>query len=219
MSRQWQGAAHSASPRLSNWLADRGTNTSIRQPLIPKCAIIEIIMTNASRLEEEIADLPAHYHDTFSQDFILLLAALRLHGFFIQRADEVRSAMKPDEDLWPDLSHPSVWIYAPSAPVDALRKAAPDSVEHARLSNEIIRANLADQEWLLSLLSEFYATHSPTSFQARLILETVELGETCLRSQGASVRVILDDSRERAQWLKESQAEMRAFAAFLAEKL
>lgn len=187
--------------------------------LFQKYAIIEIIMTNATRLEEEIADLPAHYHDTFSQDFILLLAALRLHGFSIQRADEARSTMKPDEDLWPELSHPSVWMHAPSAPMDALRKAAPGSPEHTRLSNEVIRANLADQEWLLSLLGEFYATHLPTSFQARLILETVELGETCLRSQGASVRFILDDSRERALWLKESQAEMRAFAAFLAEKL
>ena len=176
-------------------------------------------MTNTSRLEEEIADLPAHYHDTFSQDFIRLLAALRLHGFSIQRADEALSAIKSDEDLWPELSHPSVWMHAPSAPMDALHKAAPGSPEHTQLSNEVIRANLADQEWLLSLLGEFYATHSPTSFQARLILETVELGETCLRSQGASVRIILEDDRERAQWLKESQTEMRAFAAFLAEKL
>lgn len=196
-------------------LRSQSTNSLILQ----LCNNRSYMTKNSSQLAEAIQDLPAHYHDTFSKDFILLLAALRLHGFAIQRADEASATIKPGQDLWPELSHPSVWIHAPSAPVDELRKAEPGSVEHTRLSNAVIRANLADQERLLNLLSEFYTTHSPASLQARLILETIDLGETCLRSQGASVRVILEDSRDQGQWLKESRAEMSAFAAFLAEKL
>lgn len=168
-------------------------------------------------LEEALEDLPEHYHDTFSDDFLQVLAALDIHGFAIQRADEAVSIVGKEHDLWPELSHPSVWIYAPTAPTNELHQAEPGSPEHTRLSNEVIRANLLEQQRLLDLLEAFYSQRTPASFRARLIVETVELGESYLRSQGASVRTILDETASQAQWLDESMDEFAAFADFLTE--
>jgi hypothetical protein len=167
-------------------------------------------------LTEAIKNLPDHFRDTFSDDFLKVLAALDMHGFAIQRADEAVPVVPKEHGLWSELSHPSIWIYRPAAPMNELQQAEPGSPEHARLTNAVIRANLLEQQRLLELLEAFYSQHEPVSFSARLIVETVELGESYLRSQGASVRIILNDTAMQSQWHDESMAEFSAFADFLA---
>lgn len=173
--------------------------------------------TNNQRFTEAFTNLPDHYHETFSDDFLILLAGLRMYGFTIQRADEAKVTVDEDDDLWSELSHPSVWLHAPSAPTGEPRKAEPGSAAHTRLMNGVIRLNLKEQQRLLALLSDFYTNREPVSFQARLIVETIELGETCLRTQGASIRLTLDDAHQEL-WLKEAQTELRAFADFLIDR-
>src|SRR5690606_23366606 len=87
--------------------------------------------------------------------------------------------------------------------------------EYQKLSNEVIRQNLAQQRRLLDLLASFYENHTPTTFEARLIVETIDMGESNLRPQGASVRLALDDEQMQAEWAKASAAELSAFADFL----
>lgn len=171
------------------------------------------MIDSRSLLLDEIQRLPAHYHESFSNGFLELLAALRLQGFTIQRADEA-SPVEEQADLWPELSHPSVWLYEPSAPVNELRKAKRGTREHRELTNQVIRANLAQQRRLLALLADFYQAHTPPPFPAQLIIETIDLGETCLRPQGASVRLVLDDEHQK-QWLQEFRIEMKSFADYL----
>jgi hypothetical protein len=174
------------------------------------------MINRRSLLLEEIQRLPAHYHETFSNGFLELLAALRLHGFAIQRADEAALVTDADHDLWSELSHPSIWLHEPSAPANKLRRTEPSTPEHKELINRVIRANLAAQRRLLALLAGFYSRHTPTSLPSRLIIETIDLGETCLRPQGASVRLVLDEEDQR-RWLQDSRVEMKHFADYLTE--
>jgi hypothetical protein len=174
---------------------------------------------NQQLLDDELDNLPTHYRETFSYNFLILLAALRLHGFSIQRADEAVPVIAADKDLWPELSHPSVWLSSMSAPTNELQKAEPGSPAHTIYTNQVIRAHLTEQRRLLELLEAFYAMHVPASFYARLIAETVDIGETYLRSQGASVRITLEDEQLQTQWLEQSQLEMTAFSLFLVNKL
>lgn len=172
-------------------------------------------MNNSDIENAAVAQLPDHYKDTFGYDFLKLLAGLQLHGFSIQRADEAKTAVSSDEDLWVELSHPSVWIHEPSAPIYLLKRATPGSPEYQKLSNEVIRQNLAQQRRLLELLDTFYKTHTPTTFEARLIVETVDMGESNLRPQGASVRITLDDEQMQSEWAKAGTEELSSFADFL----
>lgn len=172
---------------------------------------------NNLRITDEIANLPSHYHDTFSHNFLALLATLRLHGFFIVRADEAQETVGKDADLWAELSHPSVWLHSRSvAPLkQKLQAAELGTAEHTKVSNDLIHANLEEQRRLLSLLDEFYNNRSAASLYAQLIVETIDLGESYLRTQGSSIRLLMDSTTQRA-WLQESQKEMDAFAHFLA---
>lgn len=172
----------------------------------------ELFIANA------VKNLPPHYRDAFSDDFLKLIACLRLHGFSIQRADEALPPPEAKRDLWTALSHPSIWLYNPEAPTAELRAAEPGSPEHQHLINIAIQKNLTEQKRLIDLLAKFYTAHTPATFQAGLIVETIDLGETCLRPQGASVRLILDDQNQR-EWLHASQHELNTFADFLASKL
>lgn len=169
---------------------------------------------NNQQLTDALNSLPDHYHETFNDDFITLLAALRMHGFTIQRADEAKATVTDKDDLWSELSHPSIWLCSPAAPTSELQRAEPGTTTYTRLMNKVVRVNLKEQQRLLSLLNEFYTDHEPVSFQARLIAETIELGESYLRAQGASVRIALDDAHQEL-WLKEARAELQVFADFL----
>lgn len=168
--------------------------------------------------KQEVDNLPDHFHDAFDKDFLKLLAALRLHGFHILRADQASPIVNSD-NLWIELSHPSVLIYSPDAPKRKLEVAEPGSLEYTQLTNEVIKANLREQQRLLVLMEEFYKGHYPPSFDARLIVETIDLGESCLRPQGASVRVILEESVTQEMQDKEFSSELIAFTTFLIDKL
>lgn len=168
-------------------------------------------------MEELFDNIPDHYYDNFSDDFVTVLAALRWHGFTILRADEGKEAVD-EQNLYAELSHPSIWLHAASTAdlAKKLPKLTPGSLQHTGHVNQIIRANLLEQKRLLALLEEFYKTRTP-SFYARLIVETHGLGETYLRSQGSSVRIMLEDEKLQKQWLKDSNTELLAFAKFLVE--
>jgi hypothetical protein len=166
-------------------------------------------------LAETTANLPDHYHDMFSATFLRLLAALTLHKFSIQRADEALMVIDSTHDLWPELSHPSVWLCSSSAPMRDLQTAEPGSQNYTQLSDAVIRANLSEQHRLLLLLEEFYDNHKPISFYSRLIIETIDMGESNLRPQGASIRIILKDPAIQKQWINDSNAELNAFTDFL----
>lgn len=173
---------------------------------------------NHQALAETLKSLPSHYYDNFTDDFILLLAGLEQHGFTILRADEAAN-YTGGQNLWTELSHPSVWLSAPLEPgaLSNLRSAKPGTPEHTEYINQTIHANLLEQQRLLILLEEFYSKRD-SSFYAKLIVETVERGESYLRSQGSSMRLILEDKKVQALWLKASNAEMLAFATFLINK-
>ncbi|WP_165036691.1 hypothetical protein [Candidatus Protofrankia californiensis] len=177
---------------------------------------------NHALITEEIERLPQGFDD-LSEGFLVLVAALRLHGFSIQRADEAKEPVDDSDDLWAEMGSPSVWIYARSALELSrnLRKNIEqrNTPEYMRDSNRVIRANLEEQRRLLGLLEEFYAQHTPVSFHARLIVETIDdQGESYLKPQGASVRVIMGSDAQK-KWRDEGQTEMLAFAKFLADKL
>lgn len=162
----------------------------------------------------EIANLPDHFHKAFSREFLTFLAVLRLHGLSIIRADESQSVVTGS--LWAELSHPSVWFRSPL--VSRLERERKDlkagTPAYDDLNDRILRANLLHQQKLLDLLEEFYNRRA-TSFWSRLIVETIDLGESYLRPQGASVRLTWKDHNTQAKWLAESRAEIDAFTVFL----
>src|SRR6266568_6015322 len=104
----------------------------------------------AQMIAGEIDSLPEHFHDTFSSEYLNVLAILRLHSFVILRADEAE-ILEPGQDLWPELSHPSVWLCAPAAQrfIRPFRDAEPGSYDHTSYLNQIIAANLKSQQALL----------------------------------------------------------------------
>ncbi|WP_410613956.1 hypothetical protein [Amycolatopsis sp. lyj-109] len=173
--------------------------------------------SNHSPLTEEFNNLPEHFTEAFYEDLLWTLAALRLHGFSILRADESHEVDEQD-DLWSELSHPSIWMQARTAPAltRRLREAKPGSAEHTRINNDLIRANLTEQRRLLDLLKGFYGQHTASSFHARLIVETIDQGESYLRPQEASVRTIAS-KREQKDWLKQANDELAAFGNYIAE--
>lgn len=176
-------------------------------------------MVHNTKLKKEITSVLSA-HPELSERFARLLACLRLLGFTIVRADEAKMSVGAEDDLWSELSHPSVWIRSSSAPslINKLRSSDPESAKHAKLTSQLIRANLHEQARLIGLLNEFYSHHTPASFMTRLIVETVDLGESYLRPQGASIRVIAGDDLQKRLYA-ESNAEVLAFAKFLATKL
>jgi hypothetical protein len=111
-----------------------------------------------------------------------------------------------------------VWLYAPSAPIGEWRDSEPGSAEHTRLLNEVLRANLAELQHLLTLLEAFYAQHTPVSFTAQLIVGTFESTDPILQPQGAGTRLILDEAKQRAE-LEDYMREFDAFGEFLADNL
>ena len=175
-------------------------------------------MHDQTPLKHEIAKLPNHLKQALSPPFLTVLAALKLHGFLVLRADETLPRISPDTNLWAELSHPSVWIHAQGAPTHQLKHATAGTAEHTQLTNQVITANLTQQQRLLGLLDEFYKQHTPSSFYARLIVETIDLGESMLRPQGASVRIILNSEAMQRHWAKQGTQEFYAFAEFLAHK-
>lgn len=198
---------------------DNDRKTQFQQQLRNICHNDTMAIQNNTLLTSELRNLPPHYYDTFSDEFLELLAALRLHGFMIQRADEALPVIPSDQDLWVELGHPSIWLGARGTPLRELRAAEPGSAEQVKYINQVIRANLSEQRRLLTLLDDFYADHVAASFYARLIADTTDYGETYLRSQGACVRTILEDPQQQELWLKDSQAELIAFTEFLASRL
>lgn len=174
-------------------------------------------MQDHSKMAETINNLPSHYYDQFSDNFVIVLAALRLHSFTILRADE--GIAENTKELWQELSHPSILLHSPATiPLrDKMRKTQPGSPDHTAYSNKIIQANLREQSRLLALLAEFYEKYTPP-FYSRLIAETVELGDTYLRSQGASVTV-LEKKTQRERDIQNNQKELQRFAEFLVSKI
>ena len=172
------------------------------------------------KLSHELDLLYEEHGDNFSHGFLLLLAALRAHDFRIARADETKNFAEPTDGLWPELSHPSVLVQATDAGDLArkLRETQAGSAEYVEHSNALIRANLSEQNRLLALLDEFYEAHVPVTQQARLIVETVDQGESLLRPQSASVRLIASIG-VREKWLKEYSIEMLTFAKFMSDNL
>lgn len=173
-------------------------------------------MTQHDFIKPEVIDsLPVALKD-FSPTFVRVLAALHHHDFFITRADEARPTVDKTRELWQELSHPSVWIQSKEAPAltRMLQKATPGSSEHTRLTNQIILANLSEQRRLFESLQSFYQNHQAPSFATQLIIETIDLGDSYLRSQGASVRLVMDTAVQRS-WYEECVAEFTAFANFL----
>lgn len=171
-------------------------------------------------ISDELDYLREEYGATFGEDMLLLMAALNLHNFSIQRADEAYEVANSSTDLWPELSHPSVCLRAATVGKLELRlsELLPGSDDYAHCVKELIQANLKEQARIMLLLQKFYSRHAASSFSVRLIVETVELGESVLRPQGASVRLI-GEASEQTQWLKEARAEIGAFAHFLSDQL
>lgn len=172
-----------------------------------------------TQLAQELQHLPAHYRENFSREFLQLIAALRLHDFLIVRADEAYDEDSIKRNMYIEAGHPSVWIHSlEAAGLQArLRQAEPESAEYEALLNKTMRANLLEQQRLLGLLERFYNNHIAPSFYARLIVETIDLGETCLKAQGGSVRLVLADEASRQQWLESMRYELAAFTSFLVD--
>lgn len=172
------------------------------------------------KLFRELEFLQEEHGDNFSHGFLLLLAALRAHGFRVSRADEATEFVRPTDDLWSELSHPSVCLHAPDAGelTRSLREVQAGSTEYVKHSNELIRANLSEQQRLLTLLDEFYEVHVPVSQRARLIIETVDQGESVLRPQSASVRLV-ESVDVQDKWIKDYRIEMLTLAKFMSDKL
>jgi hypothetical protein len=173
-----------------------------------------------SIVTDELNHLPEAY-DGFSTNFRLLVAAMRMLGFTIARADEAIAIVGPDADLRAESGHPSIRI-APHNSYDlreSTKATKPGSPEYLAAMNKSIAANMREQLRLLDLLDGFYDKHTPTSFYARLIAQTNEVGETNLKPQGADVRVILPKEEWQRQLLEESNAEMLMFAHYLCEKI
>ena len=168
------------------------------------------------QLTEAIEDVLDEFPDTYGEVFVRLIAALRIHGFSILRADEATTIIADDADLWAELGYPSVWLYAPSAPTGKFRDSEPGSDEHTRLLDKVLRANRVELQHLLTLLEAFYEQHTPVSFTARLIVEMIDgPSESYLRPQGSGVRLILDEAKQRAE-LEDYMREFDAFGEFLA---
>lgn len=171
---------------------------------------------DSSQLKEAMEDVLHEFPDTYGKTFVRLIAALRLHGFSILRADEAtESAITRDTDLWAELGRPLVWFYAKSAPTGKWRESEPGTDEHTRLLNEVLRANLAEQLHLQALLAAFYAQHAPVSFTALLVAGMFDSTEPVLQPQGAGTRLILDEAEQRAE-LEDYMREFDAFGEFLA---
>lgn len=183
-----------------------------------KCNIIGIIMNQL--LEDEIDKLGEGFHRALSHGLLSLVAALRLHGFAVQRADEPKEYVEPD-NLLAEMGTPSVWIYAQST-IDQVKTRKTMDIHdpgYAALDNQIVSDNLKAQLRLVNLLGEFYEHHAPASFYARLIVETMEDdAESNLTNQGSSIRVILSKD-EQEKLIRELHAEALAFSEFLARKL
>lgn|GEM_PF-5662567 len=143
---------------------------------------------------------------------------MRLRSFTIQRADEAKPVVEAGDDLWSEMGHPSVWLHVPSNDSNRLSTLEPESEEYALLLNKVIRANLAEQARLLTLLEKFYINHTSMSFYSRLVVETIDLGESCLKPQGATIRPILDSEMQQRQ-NDESEVELAAFSEFLVNQL
>ncbi|MEK7153741.1 MAG: hypothetical protein AAB834_07340, partial [Patescibacteria group bacterium] len=178
--------------------------------------------TAHDRVAEEIESLPYGFDD-LNNGFRTLVAALRLHGLSVLRADEAKELIGDDDDLWAEMSSPSVWVYARSV-LDLsrdLRKRIEQrsTPEYVADSNRVIKANLMEQQRLLKLLEEFY-TDRQVNFFSQLIVETLYDydGASYLRPQGASVRLIMDDATQR-DWFEEGRTEMLEFGNFLVKKL
>lgn len=172
-------------------------------------------------IAEEAKKLPQQYQDSFSEGFIMLLVALHLHGLTILRADEAKATVDEGDNLQEQLDRPSVWLQSSQAGelTDKLSETKPGTDERLECTNKLIRANLAEQKRLLDLLDKFYESHTPASARSHLIIETTQQGESYLRPQGASSRIVLAKHADQKPWLEEFQAEMLAFAEFLVSKL
>lgn len=168
---------------------------------------------------DELHRLPEAY-DGFGSNLRLLVAAMRVLGFTIVRADEATDVIGQDADLWSESGHPSIWI-APHNSYslkEAIKAAEPGSPEYTDAMNKSIAVNMHEQLRLLDLLDGFYDSHTPASFYARLIAQTNMAGETYLKSQGADARVTLPKEEWQRQLFEESNAEMLAFAHYLCQK-
>lgn len=178
-------------------------------------------MASRSVIDDEVENLPEHYKAMFSESFLMLLAALRLHGFNIVHADEAKEKVGDTDDLWAEIGHPSVWFGSIRA-VDfarELRDLMRDTPEYAACSNQAIRANLAEQQRMLELLDEFYGLRAPVSFYSRLIVENIDdLAESYLKPQGANIRIAQDDNVQQ-KWDEDFRLELLTFTKFLADKL
>ncbi len=193
----------------------------IRQEICNNKMIMdELSPTSKALIQAEVDRLPQAFHEDFSDKFLLLLAALRLHKFSIQHADEGKDVVAADDDLWAQMGHPSVCLYARTASDLArkLRSLERSTPEYIDCSNQIIQANLREQQRLLALLEAFYQEHIAPSFCSRLIVETIDdQGESYLKPQGASVRLLMD-GKIQTVWLRQGQAELYAFARFLSDQ-
>jgi hypothetical protein len=172
-------------------------------------------------IAEEVDNLPQGF-DALSKGFLVLVAALRLHGFSIVRADEAKAHVTNNDNLWLELQPPSVWVQ--SRVVAKIRYGLQENIEHHGTpeyiadSNKVITADLSEQRRLLVLLDEFYQTHGSRSVYTRLITETDSQGGFTLKPQGASIRIIMDEATQKT-WYAEFRAEMLAFGDFLAGKM
>jgi hypothetical protein len=167
------------------------------------------------QLTEAIEDVLDEFPDTYGKAFVRLIAALRIHGFSIYRADEATEVIISGTDLWSELGCPSILFYSKSAPTGKWRDSEPGSDEYAYLLDKVLRANLAERRHLLALLEAFYAQHTPVSFTARLIVGMYDSTKPILQSQGAGTRLLLDETKQRAE-LEDYMREFDAFGEFLA---
>jgi len=210
-------------PRVIAKARRRSRATNVALASEAKCTIIGGIMNQHDKeqlLKREIERLGYGFHTALTHDFLSLVAALRLHGFAVQRADEPVEYVEPD-NLWAELGNPAIWIYAESTVELVKKRKAMDihDPDYLALDNQITADNLKEQMRLVNLLDEFYKQHKPTSFYSRLIVETMqEDAESNLTSQGSSIRVILDRA-EQQKLIEEFHAEALAFSDFLMASL
>ena len=172
-------------------------------------------------IEQEIERLGEGFHRTLGRELLVLVAALRLHGFAVQRADGSEDLLDKSSEIWAEMNTPSIWLYAKSTMelYSKMQKMAIDDPEYLKLNDYITRQNLTEQHRLLRLLEEFYSRHTPASFYSRLIVQAFgDEGESGLVPQGANAGIIMPND-ERRRLHGEFLAEMLAFGNFLANKL
>lgn len=171
---------------------------------------MEILPAEVIQEIDRLRSIPDETGRLPDDSILPVLAALSCAGFKIRKSYGGSTQLKKS---------PWVEIESPEAPelLKKMQDGAHSGPEFAENRKQLWQANHKEAVRLYDLLAEFY-TVRPLVYPSMLIVEKRGPGYGRLTTQSATYAHDLNEE-EYAKWLKNTQAELDAFADFLIAKL